>query len=81
MRFYFVFVMSVLEHFSDHDCSILLGYARRDIITLRTRAMQRLARSLGIKDDSRMDAEQETMIELVIAQHFAAAPWTRSLSQ
>jgi len=77
----FVFVMSVLEHFSDHDCSILLGYARRDIITLRTRAMQRLATSLGIKDDSRMDAEQETMIELVIAQHFAAAPWTRSLSQ
>ena len=25
----FVFVMSVLERYSDHDCSILLGCARR----------------------------------------------------
>jgi hypothetical protein len=36
--------------------------------------MQRLATLLGIKDNSRMDAEPETVIELVIAQHFAAAP-------
>ena len=77
----FVFVMSVLEHYSDHDCSILLGCARRDIITMRARATQRLATLLGIKDNRRMDAEPETVIELVIAQHFAAAPWTRSLSQ
>ena len=77
----FVFVMSVLEHYSDHDCSILLGCARRDIITVRARAMQRLATLLGIKDNSRMDAEPETVIERVIAQHFAAAPWTSSLSQ
>jgi DNA-directed RNA polymerase specialized sigma24 family protein len=77
----FVFVMSVLEHYSDHDCSILLGCARRDIITMRARATQRLVTLLGIKDNRRMDAEPETVIELVIAQHFAAAPWTRSLSQ
>jgi DNA-directed RNA polymerase specialized sigma24 family protein len=77
----FVFVMSVLEHFSDHDCSILLGCARRDIIMIRARAMQRLATLLGTKDNSRMDAEPETVIELVIAQHFAAAAWPRSLSQ
>ena len=77
----FVFVMSVLEHFSDHDCSILLGCAQRDIIMVRARAMQRLATLLGTKDNSRMDAEPETVIELVIAQHFAAAAWTRSLSQ
>jgi len=77
----FVFVMSVLEHYSDHDCSILLGCARRDIITARVRAMRRLATVLGVKDNSPIDAESETVIELVIAQHFAAAPWTRSLSQ
>ena len=77
----FVFVMSVLEHYSDHDCSILLGCPRGDMITVRARAMERLATLLGIKDNSRMDAEPETVIELIIAQHFAAAPWTRSLSQ
>ena len=38
----FVFVMSVLERYSDNDCSILLGCARRDIATLRTRAMRQL---------------------------------------
>src|SRR5215467_15447594 len=42
----FVFVMSVLEHYSDNDCSILLGCARREIAPTRTRAMQRLVRLL-----------------------------------
>src|SRR5262245_62042176 len=29
----FVFVMSVLERYSNHDCSILLGHPQRDIVT------------------------------------------------
>jgi hypothetical protein len=76
----FVFVMSVLERFSDHDCSILLGCARRDIAAARIRAMQRLVTILGLKDNSRVDADPETIIELTIAQHFAKLALTKSLT-
>jgi hypothetical protein len=38
----FVFVMSVLEHFSEHECSILLGSSRRDVIAARLRAVQQI---------------------------------------
>ncbi len=36
----FVYVMSVLEHYSDHDCSFLLGCAQRDVVAGRVRASQ-----------------------------------------
>lgn len=38
----FVFVMSVLERYSDQDCSVLLGCARRDVVAARIRAFQQL---------------------------------------
>src|SRR5882672_7126776 len=37
----FVYVMTVLERYSDQDCSLLLGCARREVIAARTRALQR----------------------------------------
>lgn len=39
----FVFVMSVLEGYSDHECSILLDCTRRDVTEARMRAVQRIA--------------------------------------
>jgi hypothetical protein len=36
----FVYVMSVLERYSDLDCSVLLGCARRDVIAARIRGLQ-----------------------------------------
>lgn len=36
----FVYVMSVLEHYSDHDCSLLLGCAQRDVAAGRMRALR-----------------------------------------
>jgi hypothetical protein len=39
----FVFVMSVLEHYSEHDCSLLLGCSARDILEGRIRALKELA--------------------------------------
>ena len=77
----FVFVMSVLERYSDNDCSVLLGCARRDVVTTRARAMQQLAMLLGLKHDSPADAGAKTSIELIIAEHFATAAWTASLSR
>jgi DNA-directed RNA polymerase specialized sigma24 family protein len=38
----FVFVMSVLEGYSDHDCSILLGSARKNVLAARSRALQQI---------------------------------------
>jgi hypothetical protein len=38
----FVYVISVLEHYSDQDCSVLLGCARRDVVAARNRAIRQL---------------------------------------
>jgi hypothetical protein len=43
----FVFVISVLEKYPDHDCSILLGCAGQDIAETRIRALLHLAESSG----------------------------------
>jgi DNA-directed RNA polymerase specialized sigma24 family protein len=77
----FVFVMSVLERYSDNDCSILLRCARRNIVTARTHAMQQLVTLLGLQRNSAVDASPPAATELVIAQHFATSVWTKSLSQ
>ena len=37
----FVYVMTVLEGYSDQDCSLLLGCARRDVLAARSRACSR----------------------------------------
>ena len=41
----FVFVLSVLEHYSEHDCGLLLGGPAREIREGRTRALKELANS------------------------------------
>ena len=40
----FVFVMSVLERYSDRDCTLLLGCSGSDIQPARIRALQQIAR-------------------------------------
>jgi hypothetical protein len=44
----FVYVMTVLEHYSDHECSLLLGCARRDVLAARTRALQNLGSAMDL---------------------------------
>jgi DNA-directed RNA polymerase specialized sigma24 family protein len=41
----FVFVMSVLERYSDHECSLLLGCNRSGVIAARTRALRGIGKS------------------------------------
>jgi len=38
----FVYVMSVLERYSIQDCSVLLGYSRRDVAEARIHALQQI---------------------------------------
>ena len=40
----FIFVMSVLEGYSLHECAILLGTTRREVMEGRTRALEQLGR-------------------------------------
>jgi hypothetical protein len=42
----FVFVMSVLEGYSDRDCGLLLGCSRADVVTARIRSFQQISRRL-----------------------------------
>jgi len=39
----FIFIMSILEKYSDQECSLLLGCFRRDVIIARTAAIRHLA--------------------------------------
>jgi DNA-directed RNA polymerase specialized sigma24 family protein len=41
----FVFVMAVLERYSDQECSLLLDCSRDEVIAARTRAFERVGRS------------------------------------
>src|ERR1700721_1231634 len=43
----FVYVMTVLERYSDQDCSLLLGCARRDVVAARTRAFEQIASAMA----------------------------------
>jgi DNA-directed RNA polymerase specialized sigma24 family protein len=45
-----VYVMTVLEHYSDHECSLLMGCARRDILPARTRALEEIGRQVEMQD-------------------------------
>jgi DNA-directed RNA polymerase specialized sigma24 family protein len=41
----FAFVMSVLERYSDQECSLLLNCTRGDVFAARTRALQQIGRA------------------------------------
>jgi hypothetical protein len=43
----FVYVMTILERYSDQDCSLLLGCARRDVVAARTRAFERIGSAMA----------------------------------
>lgn len=45
----FVFVMSVLEKYSDQDCSVLLGCSRQDVGETRMRALLHVAESKRLR--------------------------------
>lgn len=46
----FVYVMTVFEHYSDHECSLLMGCPRWDVVQTRTRALEGIGRQVGMQD-------------------------------
>jgi hypothetical protein len=58
----FVFVMSVLEHYSEYDCALLLGCSVRETREGRTRALKELADSpAALTDKEQAAAKLEAM--------------------
>jgi hypothetical protein len=61
----FVFVMSVLEHYSDQECSLLLGSTRRDEIAARTSALQRITSYAELRQKlTTIDSENRSRPEI-----------------
>jgi hypothetical protein len=55
----FVFVISVLEGYSDHECSLLLRSSKRDVVAAKAAALRRLAMSDGSKEFRRTGSHAE----------------------
>jgi DNA-directed RNA polymerase specialized sigma24 family protein len=47
----FAFVMSVLERYSDQECSLLLGCTRGDVTAARSRALSQMGRAAEDRDN------------------------------
>ena len=56
----FVSVMRVLEHYSDHECSLLLRCARRDVLAARTRALQQIGSAMEMHYEQPPNAGAQT---------------------
>ena len=78
----FVFVISVLEHYSEHECSVLLGCSRRDVIAARIRALQQIgsAMDLHVKQqvnvgsgEPALDDNCRAVLELQLAPRLATS--------
>lgn len=61
----FVFVMSVLERYTDQECSLLLGCTRSDVVAARTRALEQIGKAATLQHEvvsvaSRVPSRQST---------------------
>jgi hypothetical protein len=57
----FVFAMAVLEHYSDHECSMVLGCAWRSVLAARIRALQQPASAMEFQVERRVDVVPEKL--------------------
>jgi hypothetical protein len=78
----FVYVMTVLERYSDHECSLLLGCARREVLAARTRALQQLGSAVELQykllpnaksQSSVLRERSSSVFELLVAPHLVTS--------
>ncbi|HVR26264.1 MAG TPA: hypothetical protein VMU26_23425 [Candidatus Polarisedimenticolia bacterium] len=78
----FVYVMTVFERYSDHECSLLLGCARRDVLAARTRALQQLGSAMELhykllpnakSQSSGLQERSSSVFELLVAPHLVTS--------
>jgi len=63
----FVFVLSVLEGYSNHECAILLGCTRQDLLAARTRAFEHIGRAAKFRDVEKLDSPGQAEFQRVYA--------------
>lgn len=78
----FVYVMTVLERYSEYECALLLSATRRDVLAARTRALQQLGSAMEMHDrqlaivGAQNPERQErgsSVLELMVAQRLATS--------
>src|SRR5580704_6921190 len=76
----FVYVITVLERYSDQDCSLLLGCARRDVVAARTRAFEQIGSAMtshsrqlppASSEKPVPDERRSSLLELLVGQCLA----------
>jgi DNA-directed RNA polymerase specialized sigma24 family protein len=60
----FAFVMSVLEHLSDRECSLLLDCTRGEVLAARIRALQQIGRATELHKDPKLALQWEAYSHL-----------------
>jgi hypothetical protein len=78
----FVYVMTVLERYSDQECSVLLGCARWDVLAARTRALQQIGSATELhhrhlpvagSEKSVLHEPRSSALELLVAPRLATS--------
>jgi hypothetical protein len=78
----FVYVMTVLERYSDQDCSLLLGCARRDVVAARTHAFEQIGSTIAShprplppagSEKPASDQRRSSLLELLLRQRLATS--------
>jgi len=76
----FVYVMSVLERYSDQHCSVLLGCARWEVSAARIRALQQIGHSMQLRNETVANASsgqpasqnaRSSLLQLLVAPRLA----------
>jgi len=57
----FTFVLLVLEHYTEHECSLLLSCSRREVIAGRNRALQQLRSAMELQLDQQVSVGSEKL--------------------
>jgi hypothetical protein len=78
----FVYVLTVLERYSDLDCSLLLNCARRDVVVARARAFERIGSAMAShsrqlppasSEQAASDERRSSLLELLVGQCLATS--------
>jgi hypothetical protein len=78
----FVYVMTVLERYSDQDCFLLLGCTRRDVVAARTRAFEQIGSAMAAhsgqlppasSEQPVSDERRSSLLELLVGQCLATS--------
>jgi hypothetical protein len=76
----FVYVITVLERYSEQECSVLLGCARQDVVAARTRAFEQIGSAMASHSRQPPPASSEkpvsddrhcSLLELLVGQCLA----------